>query len=129
MKLLNKTREKLTALAVCIKNPTHRQMQTALLMLGVVILSVGLTDIASAAPEYSEDNVQSFKDIIGVIFCFLEGAFGALIMVIAGIGAIVAASFGNYKASLTLLIVAIGSFVLKGIVKTFFPDMVEDACG
>ena len=56
----------------------------------------------------------------GNILRFIEGAFGALVMVGAGLGAIVAAAFGAYKAAISLLFVAVGAFILRAIVSLFF---------
>lgn len=61
--------------------------------------------------------------VINAIFTYLEGSFGALVMVCAGIGAIVSSAFGQYRAALGLLVVAVGAFVLRSLVGTFFNDI------
>ena len=43
-------------------------------------------------------------------------------MVAAGIGAILSSAFGQYKAALSLLVVAVGAFILRSIIGTFFND-------
>lgn len=56
----------------------------------------------------------------GNMLRFIEGSFGALIMVSAGLGAIVAAAFGGYKVAISLLFVAVGAFILRALVSLFF---------
>ncbi len=56
----------------------------------------------------------------GNLFRLIEGAFGALIMVVAGIGAIIAAAVGNYKLAYALIVVAVGAFILRALVSLFF---------
>lgn len=41
-------------------------------------------------------------------------------MVASGIGVIIAAAFGAYKASIALLFVAVGAFILRAVVSLFF---------
>ncbi len=93
---------------------------------GLAILSVGLTELSVAQgrqPESPEDFYYDYKPIRGsveLLFNLIEGSFGALIMVISGIGAIIAAAFGAYRAAVSLIIVAVGAFVLRSLVSLFF---------
>lgn len=59
-------------------------------------------------------------EVLRAILAYLEGSFGALIMVGAGVFAILSAAFGQYRAALGLLVVAIGSFTLRSFISTFF---------
>ncbi len=61
-----------------------------------------------------------FRFATGNLFMLIEGAFGALVMVAAGIGAIIAAVMGAYKTALSLLVVAVGAFILRSLVSLFF---------
>lgn len=70
-----------------------------------------------AEPNFDPELIQG---AVGSLFMLIEGAFGALIMVVAGIGAIIAASMGAYRASLGMLVVAVGSFILRALVSLFF---------
>lgn len=103
--------------------PTNAQIQLMLFMAGVGLLSVGLVQGAHAQGLTTLD--QNFNDsmiaeVVITILRYLRGAFGALVMVVAGISAIVSAAFGQYRAALGLLVVAIGAFVLNSLVVTFF---------
>jgi len=50
----------------------------------------------------------------------VEGNLGALIMISAGIAAIISAAFGAYRAAIGLLVVAVGAFILRSMVDIFF---------
>lgn len=73
---------------------------------------------SNGSPIYIDDD--RIVAVMQVILGYLEGSFGALVMVIGGIMAIVSAAFGQYKAALGLLIVACGCFILRSVVNTFF---------
>lgn len=51
---------------------------------------------------------------------FIEGPFGALITVGAGIGAIISSSVGGFKTAWTLVVVSVGAFILRAWVTLFF---------
>lgn len=73
---------------------------------------------APAADVPYNDSLPRFAT--GNLFMLIEGAFGALIMVAAGLGALFAAAMGAYKMALTLLVVAVGAFILRALVSLFF---------
>jgi hypothetical protein len=102
--------------------------QTAMFVLGVGILAGGLAAGAIAAEPGGDGLVATYNDTriansVNMILTYLEGSFGALIMVCAGIGAIMSAAFGQYKAALGCLVVAVGSFILRSFLGTFFNDL------
>jgi len=41
-------------------------------------------------------------------------------MVVAGLGAIISAAMGAYRASVGMIVVAVGSFILRSLVSLFF---------
>jgi hypothetical protein len=43
-------------------------------------------------------------------------------MVCAGLGAILSSAFGQYRAALGCLIIAVGAFILRSFLSTFFND-------
>lgn len=57
---------------------------------------------------------------VGALFQLIEGSFGALIMVVSGLGAIVSAALGAYRAAVGMLVVAVGAFILRSLVALFF---------
>ncbi len=118
-------------LGTLVKNPSENAERVFYLFLGVMLINLGVADLALAtnqgASKFTIEQGQ-FIAIICAILDFIEGAFGALIMIIAGIGAIVSAAFGQYKAALGLLAVAIGAFILRSLVNTFFGTNVLSGC-
>lgn len=68
-------------------------------------------------------NDVRFAEATNRIFGYLEGAFGSLVMVAAGLGTIISSAFGQYRAAMGLLVVAVGAFILRSLVSTFFNDV------
>ena len=106
--------------------PTEKQARLALFVAGVAVLGLGLSHDVSAqiggqaAIQYNDDRINN---AVNAIMTYLEGSFGALIMAASGIGAIMSAAFGQYKAALSLMVVAVGSFILRSLIGTFFNDV------
>ena len=108
-----------------ISAPSRTHVQTALFLFGVTLLAVGLANGASAEGDglsitYNDDRLAQS---VNAILTYLEGTFGALVMVAAGLGAILSSAFGQYRAALGCLVVAVGSFILRSILSTFFNDV------
>ena len=102
--------------------PSSKQVQVMLFLLGICLLSGGLADSASAAALTTRYNDTRLTNSINAIMTYLEGSFGALVMIAAGIGAILSSAFGQYRAALGLMVVAVGAFILRSFVGTFFND-------
>jgi hypothetical protein len=102
----------------------QRHSSAFLLISGVLLLLLGLHECALAqSPEtFSEADFDDtlIRNSVGNLFMLIEGAFGALIMVVAGLGAIVAAAMGGYRAAVGMLVVAVGAFILRALVSLFF---------
>ena len=97
--------------------------QLVLFMLGVLLLSLGLQGLIEAQGLVTTYNDARIAESVNVILTYLEGSFGALVMVSAGVGAILSAAFGQYRAALGLLVVAVGAFILRSLIATFFNDI------
>jgi len=105
--------------------PSRMQGLAMSFLAGLGILLIGTQDASIAQTDSRYDiqyNDERIDSVINAVFTYLEGSMGALIMVGAGISAIVASAFGQYKAALGLLAVAVGAFVLRSLVGTFFND-------
>ncbi len=105
--------------------PSREHMQIGLFVFGVVLLATGV--VSGAHAQYDEGlqityNDQRLSDSVNAILTYMEGTFGALIMVAAGLGAILSSAFGQYRAALGCLIVAVGAFILRSVLSTFFND-------
>jgi hypothetical protein len=101
--------------------PSARQVQLMLFGFGAVLLVSGLTLEAGAyggnKASYNDDRIAEAAD---VILTYINGAFGALVMIATGVGAILSSAFGQYRAALGLMVVAVGSFILRSLVNTWF---------
>lgn len=108
-----------------------RQNANALMfVLGACLLMGGVVDLSLAGGAGDFDSTGSYsqanyddtlvRNAVGNLFGFVEGAFGALIMVVSGLAAIAAAAMGAYRASIGMLVVAVGAFILRALVSVFF---------
>lgn len=108
------------------------KQNTSLMMFlsGLAILSCGLFQISEAQGQqeafrsFAKPNFvdTSIRVSVGQLFALIEGALGALIMVVAGLGAIVSSAMGAYRAAVGMLVVAVGAFILRALVSLFFGD-------
>ncbi len=106
----------------CFKAPSRGQAQMFLFILGIVLVSFGLTQGVEARDIAYND--QRVSQSVNGVLTYLEGTVGALVMVACGIGSIMSAAFGQYRAALGLMVVAIGAFILRSLLSTFFNDTV-----
>jgi hypothetical protein len=114
--------------ALAVTSPTEKQAQMILLAAGVVALGAGLSvdaiaqNVGGGIPEASNGGIEDARiaNAVSTLFKYLEGSFGALIMAGAGIMAIASAAFGQYKAAMSCMIVAVGAFILRSFMNTFF---------
>jgi len=122
-KIVNKAQGFARGLAASLKAPSSAQIQGALFIFGVTLLSVGLTIDASAQlGNNAVYNDTRIAEAVDIIMMHLQGSFGALVIVVTGLLAIISSALGNYKAALGLLVVALGAFILRSLVSTFFND-------
>lgn len=93
---------------------------SALILSGAAELSIAQDSVVRETFSNAAYDDGLVKASVGNLFCLIEGAFGALIMVVAGLGAIVAAAMGAYRAAVGMLVVAVGAFILRSLVSLFF---------
>jgi hypothetical protein len=111
--------------------PSEKQAQAVLFTAGILLLAgSGLTDVMAQTADAGVISDGKIATAVNTIFLFLEGSFGALIMAASGIGAIMSAAFGQYKAALSCMVVAVGAFILRNLMRTFFNmDSIDQAPG
>jgi len=113
-----------TLINIFRSNPVFQNslVRSVLFVVGFTLVYFGRLNYANAALGDGRIIVDDSRliEILRAILNYLEGSFGALIMVGAGIFAILSAAFGQYRAALGLLIVAIGCFTLRSFISTFF---------
>jgi hypothetical protein len=82
------------------------------------------TGVAEQADVPYDDSLIRFS--VGNLYKFIEGAFGALVVVGAGLGAVIAAAVGAYKSAMALFVTAVGAFILRAYVSLFFGTNYDD---
>ena len=108
--------------------PSNANIQLMLFVAGVSLLTLGIVKgvIAQDYTDYDSITVDEGVDTtrlnmaVRKIFAYLEGSLGVLVMVVSGLGAILSSAFGQYRAALGCLVVAIGAFILRSVASTFF---------
>jgi len=103
------------------KAPKFLPVVLALLAVGTLALATPAFAQLDGGPgigvEAGDFRIAEFTERL---FSLIEGNLGALIMVVAGIAAIVSAAFGAFRAAVSLLAVAVGAFILRSLVEIFF---------
>lgn len=124
---------------LCIKKTLFVERHANLLMfaLGVLLLYHGLAELGHSEalpipipdPESGgggagggaiEINTIELQRGTCTLFFLMERSFGALLATVAGVGAVVAAAFGAFKAAWSFLVVSIASFILRSLVSMWF---------
>lgn len=113
--------------------PSEKQARMILFTAGMLALSFSLSHESFAGQNCNgaDDCLLDLQDArigtsVQIVLAYLEGSLGALIMAIAGMVAIVAAAFGQYKAALQAMACAIGAFILRSVMNTFFNTQTVD---
>lgn len=126
-KIIANLRQRYTNISTSAAVSLQSNSGVALCALGVLVLCCGVVHLAGAqgggpSGSFSESGFDDelIRNAVGNLFKLIEGAFGALIMVVAGLGAIIAAAMGSYRAALGMLVVAVGAFILRALVSLFF---------
>ncbi len=88
------------------------------------VFAAGLALHIMGSPEESHA-FASAKFAIEQLCGYMMGNLGALLMTTAGVGAIVSAAFGNFKASYSLIITGIGAFSVSSMLNLYFPIAAE----
>jgi hypothetical protein len=108
--------------ATSVQRDSRALLQAALFACGVVLLASAVGPDACAYEPQANYNDDRMAEATDVVLTYINGTFGALVMVTAGVFAIMSAAFGQYRAALSLLVVAVGSFILRSLVSTWFND-------
>lgn len=102
----------------------ERHANFLLFLFGVLLVSLGSNELAHAQADSGD-----YTEACGRLLALIEGPFGALITVGAGVGAIIASAVGGFKMAWTLVVVAIGAFILRAYITLFFAPCFASATG
>ncbi len=130
--LINKGRASFSKLGQYVHTKVTTNPNTVACGVGVALITLGMADIAAAQNQTAGRNIANYNynqdriaDAVEALLRMIEGSLGALIMVVAGIGAIFAAAMGAYRAAVGMLVVAVGAFILRSLVTLFFGNDFE----
>jgi type IV secretory pathway VirB2 component (pilin) len=84
-----------------------------------LIFLLGLSMVVFGSPENAHAGSGTYGQACNKLLGLIEGAFGALVAAAAGVAAIIAAALGGFKMAWSLVVVAIGSFVLRSFISLF----------
>jgi len=90
----------------------EKHANVCLFFFGMILLYAGSADVAHAGQG-------SYAQACNGILSLIEGTFGAMLTAIAGVAAIIASAVGGFKMAWSLLVVAIGSFILRSFITLF----------
>jgi hypothetical protein len=105
--------------AVRLKSFVSDHAGILLLLLGIVLLNVGMSEIAAA-----QNGGEIFQDATVNLACkVLPGKFGAMLTAFTGMFALIAAATGAYRGAWALLFVSVGCYIAKELVGVLFGDV------
>jgi type IV secretory pathway VirB2 component (pilin) len=84
-----------------------------------IIFVLGLSIVMFGTPDNAFAGRGSYGQACNKLLGLIEGAFGALVAAAAGVAAVIAAALGGFKMAWSLVVVAIGSFVLRAFITLF----------
>lgn len=91
------------------------------------ILSLNLEVNANAQGFAEGYNHERYGEVCKGLLDVLGGHLGAMLASIAGVGALVAAAMGGFKMAWSLVVVSLGSFILKEYTDIWFKNCGIDA--
>ena len=104
---------------ICIRlhSELRAHPQLTLFAVGALSLTLGLTKLAHAQDSFDD---YELRFAVCQNFKLIEGPYGALLMTVAGIGAIVSSAIGKYQAAYQMITVGVGAFILRSLVSLWF---------
>ena len=83
---------------------------------------------ASSAPKTTTVDTSAIDEAICWLMYFQNGSYGALLLAVSGIGAVVGAAMGSYRAAMNCLVVGVGSWLIQPVAELMFNYWPRD-CG
>lgn len=116
-------RESIRRTSIKVSLWANRHQTLILFVVGIVLLTFGLTGLSEAQGEgvwIAQRRDMNIRAAVGLLYLLVEGPFGALLATVAGLGAVVASAFGAYKAAVALLVCSVAAFILRSLISLFF---------
>lgn len=116
--MVSKLKTKISNLSYKIAVIGVKKERAILTTLGIGLLYFGSPDVSFAQGDVTGGGL--YNTACDYLLGLIEGPFGALIVTGAGIGAIIASALGAFKTAWTLVVTAVGAFILRGYLTLFF---------
>lgn len=84
------------------------------------LIGSGLADFALAQNATLPPSTQAIDESICWLIYFQGGSYGALLEVVAGVGALVGAVMGSYRTAINCLVVGVGTWLIEPVAELFF---------
>ena len=115
MKVIQKYNQICATASVKASSYAQKHANLILFTFGIVLVHTAGVDIAQAGSG-------TYADACNGLLSLVEGTFGAMLTAVAGVAAIIAAAVGGFKFAWSLLVVAVGSFILRAFITLFNGD-------
>ena len=121
-----------------LKSYMLRYSDVYLFILGMLILMCGIEQLSLAAAGEGSGNPggsggsgggeagKLIAEQLCKIMNLIQGPFGALVTVVAGLAAVVTAAMGGYKLAMSCVVIACGSYIIAAFTELFFPGVIKD---
>lgn len=86
----------------------------------ISLFLISLNAFAQSAPTFNDYEI---KEASCQLMDLMGGAMGALLTAVAGVGALVGAAFGAYRAATSLITVAVSAYILPTLVSLWFGNL------
>jgi len=85
-----------------------------------LFVATTLVHAQNATPTPVPVDTSAIDEAICWLMHFQQGSYGALLMAVSGIGAIVTAAMGNYRTAMNCLVVGVGSWLIQPVAILMF---------
>lgn len=122
MKLIRSARSELTSFMV-----SHPHAVRGITALGAALILASPENAFAGGNGGNAGGEAEYDEQVTIQVCRIvamsQGMFGALVMSVAGLVAIVGAAMGSYRSAMNALAVGLGAFLIRPVIILFFGDI------
>ncbi len=85
--------------------------------------------VVSAQQNAATVDTSAIDEAICWLMYFQNGSYGALLLAVSGVGAVVGAAMGSYRAAMNCLVVGVGSWLIQPVADLMFNYWPSDCEG
>ena len=97
-----------------------KHLPVALSIFSISILLLAGDVLAQTAATNEPVDTRAIDEAICWLMYFQNGSYGALLLAVSGIGAVVGAAMGSYRAAMNCLVVGVGSWLIQPVAELMF---------